>query len=96
MTPMLEKAAMAAYEAYVLAGGCDDVPWEKLTDEQVSKAFRQARAVLLAVREPDEGAVESGWEAMAGDNYSWSWSKDERPQTHAFTAMIDAILKESE
>ena len=64
--------------------------WENLDDVVVATT----RAVLMAVREPDEVVSDEGWAGMAGEETSWSWSDYERPQNHAFAAMIDAILNE--
>lgn len=94
MTSPLEKAARALYdhETADCLDGDEYLPFEEAKAEWVACV----RAVLLAVREPDEALSDAGWEGMAGDHTSWSWSIDERPQDDAFKAMIDAILAPKE
>lgn len=62
---MLEKAARAAYES---PHGPNRL-WSDLTHTGKQLAINQVRAVLMAVREPDEAMsaaarTTEGWEAM--------------------------------
>lgn len=84
MTPMLEKAASAAVEAvrandattYVGPGDLDDV-----TIDGAVNFYAIARAVLMAVREPDDELL---WQVCEASN---------RPlDDDHFPAIIDAIL----
>lgn len=56
-------------------------------------AAKVVRAVLLAIRDPDEGMLE------AGGNQLWAYpateGEDQIAAENTFTAMIDAILNES-
>lgn len=72
MTTMLEKAARALADHNL--GQPEE--WQRFVPE--------ARAALLAIREPDADIVVAGWGREA-DGIS-----------PAFTAMIDAILNEPE
>lgn len=65
----------------------DGLGWENL-NEVVSAA---TRAVLMAVREPDEAVCKFG--RAADDASDWGGS---RRQGEVFTAMIDAILNDGE
>lgn len=71
MTTMLERAAMAAKQAD-LNWNPNDGTWHE----------HVARAVLMAVREPDEVVRQRASEIYASE------------PTPVFTAMIDAILNE--
>lgn len=90
MSPMLERAEMAAYAALekeASEGGCyvGNVADEGFGDTVVEGVFsleRVVRAVLLAVREPDDGMTEAA-----------RWHAD---SDSIFTAMIDAILSTGE
>lgn len=92
---MLEKAARALW-SWRESGfpRFTAMTWESGTPEAKAATVELVRAVLMAVREPDEAVSEAGWQGMAGDASSWSWHHMERPQDEAFTAMIDAILTE--
>lgn len=70
MSPMLEKAARALYELMPMQdqnvdadlrplGKPYNIPWEDLNDEPRAFAYEEVRAVLLAIREVDEGMVAS-------------------------------------
>lgn len=79
---MLEKAARAAYESWI-----DDVrdlepSWSDLPESHRDRLIQSARAVLMAVREPDGEVIKAG-QLFHGS--------DEMPEMN-FTAMIDAIL----
>jgi hypothetical protein len=78
--PTLERAARAVCE---LHGG--DY-WDKAANYERDRYFDVARAVLMAVREPDEATRWRMAESCTGDTIH---------DTH-FTAMIDAILAEGE
>lgn len=82
---MLENAAVAVLDEY--AGYGREMP------EHI--AIELARAVLLAVREPDEAVTEAGWSANPNINDKPLWKNTVDVQASArFTAMIDAILQE--
>lgn len=82
MTPMLEKATRA------LSAALYD---SNMGDEDV------VRAVLLAIREPDEAVVKACAECVWDESGRWSFtpSLTERDEArNAFTTMIDTILGE--
>lgn len=88
MTTMLEKAARAAYQID------QEHPWPS------DHYFDVARAVLMAVREPDGSVSAAGYKAIRGCQW---WEEDEAggyevtpsdSGAEAFAAMIDAILNE--
>ena len=81
MTRMLEKAARAVS---VIAYG-DEGMWESCVDE--------ARAVLEAIREPDEEMIEAGIEAF---RESAGVLVARRDPPIILAAMIDAILSEKD
>lgn len=86
MTTMLEKAARAASD-YIDQSAAGEFPDDKFT-------VGLARAVLMAVREPDDGMKDDGEEGY----------RDNAPDGHSrispyaigksFTAMIDHILSD--
>lgn len=79
MTTMLECAARSLHASISHTG-----TWEKLTESAREHYVKHARAVLMAVREPDETTRWSMAEQLTGETIH---------DTH-FTAMIDAILAE--
>lgn len=83
---MIEKAARALWRADPENYGTEDAMWSSYVD--------MARAVLLAVREPDEAAVDAAFADMPSDNYGFIWTEEGKLQSPAFTAMIDTILEE--
>ena len=84
MTTMLEKAARAAAECR------GDWPWDRLREGIREHNRDTARAVLMAVRVPDEAAQNVGVDTAAGLFEGWV---DEGQVSTLFTAMIDHILK---
>ena len=84
----LEKAAAAAYAG--VGGAC---PWSELGATAQAHYRKAARAVLMALREPDEEAVKKGRREIEFDTFVLY--KDRLKQTAtAFTVTIDAILNE--
>lgn len=82
MTTTLERAARAAYES---PHGPQRL-WSDLSEVGKELARNQVRAILMAVREPDDATVTR---ATDGGYYS-------APDLEIhFTATIDAILSES-
>lgn len=86
----LEKAARAAYPIVACArdfygNGFESFDAAKTGDDwSVEQSYEVARAVLMAVREPDEVMSDAGaasFHEKAIDNIDW-----------AFTAMIDAAV----
>ena len=57
--------------------------WDILTPMQQDLYYMQARAVLSALREPDEGMIEAGWER----------GEDDHSPEAIWQAMIDKALK---
>lgn len=96
MTPMLEKIARAIAESYY-AADYDAEEAKAWAAKDWEDWFPEARAALLAMREPDEAMVMAGAECVWDEPGRWH---DKPPPTeqgearNAFTAMIDAILKE--
>lgn len=92
MSPALEKAARAAADADAkLSNG----PSLYANCPAVYDAI--ARAVLLAIREPDDKAVMAGAECVWDEPGRWSQTPPQSEQDearNAFTAMIDAVLGE--
>lgn len=91
---MLEKAARALHadwlENYNHAGMIPDPrPFDKLDEYAKTYATNQARAVLMAIREPDDAAEESAYR-LTGMGFVGVQSD----VSEAFTAMIDHILGE--
>ena len=85
---MIEKLARAVTVARALPGS------KPGRTSDVDR--RVARAVLTALREPDEGMVEAGMRAPvthpSADN---TLSRHERVTTSIFQSMIDHILQEA-
>lgn len=89
---MLEKAAYAAYLAWELAPVAGQpMRWSELDQNQKKLAVLQARAVLMAVREPDFLMEEAGNAALSGNGLD---SVEGDDSSVCFVAMIDAILNE--
>lgn len=84
MTTMLERAARAVIEAEQDQWDLPAAEWDMKALE-VHGALSIARAVLMAVREPDDATVN------AGSADGW----DCNGPAETFTAMIDAILNET-
>lgn len=81
---MIEKAARAVSEHHPNK----DWGWGSMHQEEIDYCFAVARAVLLAVREPDIGTTLLGMksaEVLRSGTVSGS--------NALFTAMIDAILE---
>lgn len=76
----LEKAARASY-AHARSHAPHWPEWENITDEARAEWTNNAKAVLLAVREPDGDVVDALY-ACEGDEFS------------IWTDGIDAILNE--
>jgi hypothetical protein len=87
----LEKAARAV--AFVTADHkhTSDEWWDSLIPDEQTCAFDMARAVLLAVREPDIDTGLAG-AAQVNKNMRGPHKADYCAAKDAFTAMIDAIL----
>jgi hypothetical protein len=90
---MLEKAARAAAEA--IGDDYDDLPIDASQPKLARNPFGMsqevlcdiARAVLAAIREPDEATVQAGWHAQpSGPCCDWDMQS-------VWQAMIDAILE---
>lgn len=87
--PTLERAARAAYERYGFTGAWDgdaEHPSLRSAQHDTKELFRAvARAVLMAVREPDD-VMKAAWlnAEMHGTESAWF--------LHRHKAMIDAIL----
>lgn len=107
MTPMLEKAARAlaadmkrqadSVEPKYSGNGIvepDHFAGRPLvvTVDHTFHLDELARAVLMAVREPDEVTAGIGVEVDLG----LEWLQSDRAVPQVFTAMIDAILSEGE
>lgn len=91
MTEALERAARAAYEAWI-----DDVrelepAWNDLPESHRHRLIQSARAVLLAVREPDRSMIIAGNDE---DGYHNDGTPFNAECTTHWYAMIDAILGE--
>lgn len=86
MTTTLKRAARAAYN--VVIGEHDDVT---RSPEDTDLWEHIARAVLMAVREPDDAMQNVGVDAATGTFEGWV---DEGQVSTLFTAMIGAILGE--
>ncbi len=86
----LEKAARAV--AFVTADHkhTSDEWWDSLTPDEQTCAFDIARAVLLAVREPEENALKAARDLRQWEHGLWS----EGCVTDTWPAMIDQILQE--
>lgn len=100
MTTMLEKAARAFFEAHPW-GDLDECgplhTWETLPDEWREYYRKGTRAVLLAVREPDEAMVEAAIDRQEDVVGTYGCVEPtgeftENGPSICFTAMIDAIL----
>lgn len=91
--PTLERAARAL--AFVTADHkhTSDQWWDGLIDSEKEAAVDMARAVLMAVREPDEDMLTAGCEVGPDTNSGCFNFEDGKT---VFTAMIDAILAEGE
>lgn len=88
MTAMLERAAMAACD-YISSNDPEFMAWEKLSDENKREYEGLVRAVLMAVREPDDAVV------VVGELAAWDAPNSMpsiRAMSRGFTAMIDAVL----
>jgi hypothetical protein len=84
----LEKAARAV----AVRRGWD---WELCTPGTHTELTEDARAVLLAVREPDKAMIKAGGIASSVRNDDNDYIEaNERNAASAFTAMIDAIPEE--
>lgn len=84
MTP-LERAARALSDHF----GCE---WETMRDADRATLTGYARAVLMAVREPDKAISKVG----SAVDIELEWLESERAIPQVFTAMIDAILNDEE
>ena len=85
---MLEKAARALYEFGMMA---DCPKWDQLEQRYRQDFYDIARAVLMAVREPDTGVGLMGAEEV-NRNMRGVVKADYCAAKDSFTAMIDAIL----
>lgn len=88
MSGALERAARALYEFGMMA---DCQTWDQLEKKYKEDFFDMVRAVLMAVREPDDAMLTEGFYSLPGVG------DPEREDANAiWTAMIDAILGEGE
>lgn len=87
---MLEKAARALYVARY---GDDIKTWEELTDDWRGRLTADARAVLAAIREPDDATASRASDiAYEGEN---AMSGETCPvMRNHVRSYIDAILQE--
>lgn len=83
MTPMLEKIARAAYEDWIAEVQDLEEAWGDLPQSHKDRLMRSQRAALLAMREPDDRALDLGSDALMADHATLR---------DAWPAMIDAIL----
>jgi hypothetical protein len=96
MTTMLEKAARAICESGMRSAGVEPGPdfWAEFCGPDERAHFEtQARAALLAIREPslDLGVIGAG---PVNEHMRGKCKADVFAAQDAFTAMIDAILEE--
>ncbi len=87
----LEGLARAVYEKARSLGGAL-VPWDDIHPKHRHFAIEYARAVLLALREVDEGMAEAGGKAVAG---AGEFPTPNRARL-GFQAMIDQVLEEKD
>lgn len=86
---MLERAAVALMNRQRSFYGLDPISVGMFDPEEVGRAKEQARAVLMAVREPEIG--------IGGDVFYTATSTSvAAEQERKYTSMIDAILNEGE
>lgn len=86
---MIEKAARAHFmDGVNPPKNCPMPVWEDQPAAVKEAHRRKARAVLTAIREPNEAMVQAG---MIADFYGF---KSETDAAGIFTACIDSILKE--
>ena len=90
---MLEKAARAVWNPKALGLRDDEIEtvWRNQSEEDRRVYFGIARAVLMAVREPDTGVGLMGAEEV-NRNMRGVVKADYCAAKDSFTAMIDAIL----
>lgn len=67
--------------------------WDSITDEQRAERIDQARAVLLAIREPSEGMGQAMID-ITGDTHFQKLDGSSYAQADVYKAMIDAALTE--
>ena len=87
----LERAATTVAACLVDAPVAPTFSMADVNGWTEEKAYEIARAVLMAVREPDDGTIGDGYETMR--HREVTTHKDARV---CFTAMIDAILNEKD
>ncbi len=89
---LLEKAARAAFGSYAAKAYPDgpEADYEEVWGMGREGFIDAARAVLLAIREPDENTAEEGGYMVPGDRC------DPLSAQRIFTAMIDQILSTGE
>lgn len=82
---IIERAARAIYHSFIRFEEGDDFEWPDVATSQTADDFREAaRAVLSALRDPDEGMIEAGDEC----------AKQPGPVVKPiWQAMIDQALK---
>lgn len=88
MASALERAAGALCTS--IAG---ESRWERLSDSARSSYRKHARAVLMAVREPDRGMIIAGNDK---DGYYNDGTPFNAECSQHWRAMIDAILNEKD
>lgn len=93
--PTLERAARAAYEAWI-----DDVrdlepAWDDLPESHRDRLVGSTRAMLMAVREPDMRTRMVGRNAMTGTTVS-PFADYSVVVGEGFTAMIDEISRQDQ
>lgn len=95
MTP-LERAARAVadvwWDSHHFGNAVPRYNWDRLHPAQRKASFATARAVLMAVREPDKAISKVG----SAVDIELEWLESERAIPQVFTAMIDAILNDEE
>ena len=87
---MLERVAYVIYAA-----------GDTSADDAMDRATETARAALRAIREPSEDVIALGAEANRQQTYQWHMDANVSEQDEAaagaiYTAMIDAILSQSQ
>lgn len=88
VSQLLERAARAAFDAYWAGRDSDPDSQEYWWQNSKENFIDETRAVLMAVREPDESSREC---AKCAADPDWLISGDAAGKV--FTAMIDAILE---
>lgn len=93
MTATLERAARAlcAEELLLSVHEVNEI-WNDLPETKRAAVLNRARAVLLAVREPDDAMFEAWSNAEEANDHPAEYHLNQR----RYAAMIDAILADGE